>query len=275
MDWLNLHIPTALRSPEYIGSSPAERGTWLSVLAYAAEIECGGRLIGAAAWKDRQWQQACGVTLKEMRAAARLLRMDGDDVLVNGYPVAKETQVRQARGIGMAGAMARWSKVDADRHGVSMPTGMPTANAEGEGEGEGKGKSKDTRVTDRDQDPFKPTSQAPAAAPNPAPLNLSARLREPYREIAESEGGADIGFLTATRALEAARRIFGTPSPDQLLATYRCAREAGCLASASASWPDFRKRMKAEKLHDQSKTTAAHSEDDRSYFARWDQRAKQ
>lgn len=145
MDWLNLHIPTVIRSPEYVGSSPAERGTWLSVLSYACEIECGGRLVGAGDWKDRQWQQACGVTLREVRAASRLMRFDGHDLVINGYPMAKEKQVRQARGVGKAGAMARWGKGDADRHqngmptgiGESMPPGMPTANAEGEGEGEG------------------------------------------------------------------------------------------------------------------------------------------
>ena len=140
MDWLNLHISTTVRSPEYVGSSPAERGTWVSVLAYACEIECGGRLVGAAAWKDRQWQQSCGVTLREVRTASRLMRFEGDDLLINGYPAAKENQVRQARGVGMAGAMKRWGKNDADRYSENMPPGMPTANAEGKGrEGKGKG----------------------------------------------------------------------------------------------------------------------------------------
>jgi hypothetical protein len=151
MDWINLHIPTVIRSPEYVGSSPAERGTWLCVLAYACEIESGGRLPGASTWKDRQWQQACGVTLREVRAASRLLRFDGQDLIVNGYPVAKQRQVQQARGVGMAGAMARWGKRDADRNhggmptgiGETMPTGMPTGNAEGEGEGEGEGELRD------------------------------------------------------------------------------------------------------------------------------------
>lgn len=157
MDWLNLHIPTVIRSPEYVGSSPAERGTWLSVLAYACEIECGGRLVGAGDWKDRQWQQACGVTLREVRAADRLMRFDGHDLVINGYPMAKEKQVRQARGVGMAGAMARWGKGDADRHqngmptgiGENMPTGMPNGNAEGEGEGEGELNLPTTTTTTR------------------------------------------------------------------------------------------------------------------------------
>ena len=138
MEWLNIHIST-LRSPEFIGSNPAERATWLCVLGYSVEQENGGRIVGGATWKDRQWQQACGVTLREVRSADKLLKVSGGDIEVNGYPVAKEAHVRQARGAGMAGAMARWGKGDAERHGVPMPTGMANANAEGKGR-EGKGR---------------------------------------------------------------------------------------------------------------------------------------
>ena len=148
MDWLNLHISTTVRSPEYVGSSPEERGTWVSVLAYACEIECGGRLSGAASWKNRQWQQACGVTLREVRSSSRLMRFEGDDLVINGYPVAKEHQVKQARGVGMAGAMKRWGKNVPDSTVEPMPTGipvaMPVANAEGKGR-EGKGRRNHTR----------------------------------------------------------------------------------------------------------------------------------
>jgi hypothetical protein len=161
MDWMNIHIPTALRSPEYVGSSPTERGTWLSVLAYACEIECGGRLPGAAAWKDRQWQQACGVTLREIKSAYRLLRADGDDLLVNGYPLASEKQVVEGRKNAKAGAMARWGKRDALGHAPrhegmwskSVHTAMPSDDAKGEGEGEGEGKG--------EGDAGKPAAHAP------------------------------------------------------------------------------------------------------------------
>lgn len=138
MEWINLHIGLVIRSPAYVGSSPAERGTWLSVMAYACEIESGGRLLGAGLWKDRQWQQACGVTLREVKAATRLLRFDGQDLVVNGYPTKKEKAVQQARKVAHAGAMARWGS-DAGRHAEKMPTGINLGNAEGEGEEEGEG----------------------------------------------------------------------------------------------------------------------------------------
>lgn len=190
MDWLNLHIPSVLRSPEYVGSSPAERGTWLCVMAYACSIECGGRLVGAALWKDRQWQQTCGVTLREVRSTARLLMIDGDDVVVNGYPVAKEAKVKQARGVGMAGAMARWG--NADRHAVehaeTMPTGMPVANAEGEGEGEGKDKEKELVGTAAPSAPASGSGdlfggiQQPATPP---PLPATTKPKAPQQTDAE------------------------------------------------------------------------------------------
>lgn len=147
MEWLNIHV-SVLRSPEFIGSDPIERATWLCVLGYSVEQENGGRIVGAALWKDRQWQQACGVTAKEVRGSDRLLRADGNDILVNGYPTAKESQVRQARSVAYAGAMARWGKngtgSNADRHAEKMPTGMPDGNAEGKGrEGKGTGREQE------------------------------------------------------------------------------------------------------------------------------------
>src|SRR3954471_1199964 len=124
MDWINLHIPSVIRSPEFIGSSPAERGTWVCVLAYACEIECGGRLIGAATWKDRQWQQACGVTLREVRCADRLLAIDGADVVVNGYPIKREKQVADGRRNASAGAMVRWGKTPPNGTPIEADKGM-------------------------------------------------------------------------------------------------------------------------------------------------------
>lgn len=135
MEWLNLHIARTLRSPEVIGSSPAERGTWLMVMAYCAEQENGGRLAGGAAWKDRQWQQACGVTLREIQSATRLFTLEGDDVVVRLYPVEKQKVVQQNREIGRAGGRAQSdAKADAARRngaGGGRPNN-PSENPSGE-----------------------------------------------------------------------------------------------------------------------------------------------
>ena len=106
MMYLNIDLST-LRSPEYIGSAPTERGTWLSVLGYCADQENGGRIVGAMTWKDRQWQQVCGVTLREVRATTRLLLIEGDDVIVFGYPVCLESEIVAKREGGRRGGKAR------------------------------------------------------------------------------------------------------------------------------------------------------------------------
>jgi hypothetical protein len=102
MEWINIHAPW-LRAPEYIGSDPVSRATWFNVLAYCCEQENGGRIVGGANWKDRQWQQTCGVTRDEVEAANLLLSVDGNDVIVWRYPVDKEQAVRQQREAGKRG----------------------------------------------------------------------------------------------------------------------------------------------------------------------------
>lgn len=99
MNWLNLEIRT-LRSPTYMGSDPVERATWLNLLAHCCEQENGGRIAGAALWKDRQWQQMCGVTAREVARATRLVSIEAEDVLVWGYDLNKEAEVQHMREIG-------------------------------------------------------------------------------------------------------------------------------------------------------------------------------
>lgn len=99
MNWLNIRL-SFLRSPEYIGSEPTARATWLNVLSYCAEQENGGRIVGARKWKDRQWQQTCGVMVAEVNDAPDLLAWDGDDLLVWNYPSEKELEIQQMRELG-------------------------------------------------------------------------------------------------------------------------------------------------------------------------------
>ena len=106
MHWLNLHIPQ-LRSDECIGAEPVARATWVWVMAYCAEQENGGRVVGGASWKDRQWQQACGVTRDEVMGAAPLIRVERDDIVVHGYPKDKEAEVRAKRENGKRGGRPR------------------------------------------------------------------------------------------------------------------------------------------------------------------------
>lgn len=163
MDWLNLKVST-LRSPQYVGCEPSARAAWLNVLAYCIEQENGGRLIGAATWKDRQWQQTCGVMLEEVRSAAPLLQFSDGDLIVWNYPVDKESEVKTARENGRKGGRPKTQEKPRNNHVVNPngtqkePRGITEGEEEGEGESPERGKRK--------PNPLLPTS--------PTALRLSA-----------------------------------------------------------------------------------------------------
>ena len=106
MIYLNLKTST-LRAPEYIGSEPTQRGTWLNLMCYCCEQENGGVIDGCAGWKDRQWQQTAGVTLAEVREDCDLWKWDGDALVVTFYPSEKEAEVRGKREAGKRGGSAK------------------------------------------------------------------------------------------------------------------------------------------------------------------------
>lgn len=105
MRWLNIEIAT-LRSPSYIGAEPVERATWLSLLGYCADQENGGRIVACKRWKDRQWQQVCGITQSEAHTSSQLWHFDGDDIVVAFYPVAREAEMQAKRKAGSIGGRA-------------------------------------------------------------------------------------------------------------------------------------------------------------------------
>jgi hypothetical protein len=102
MIYLNLKVST-LRSPAYIGSEPTARATWLSLLCYCCEQENGGIIQGCLLWKDRQWQQTCGVTLAEVKEASPLWDWLEDSLSVMFYPLDKEAEVQAKREAGRRG----------------------------------------------------------------------------------------------------------------------------------------------------------------------------
>jgi hypothetical protein len=116
MIWLNLKT-TTLRSPEYAGSEPIQRATWLNLLAYCCEQENGGKIDGCGGWKDRQWQQTLGVTLAEVREECALWHWEDDALCVAFYPTFKEDEVQARREAGKRGGSARTkAKTEAARN---------------------------------------------------------------------------------------------------------------------------------------------------------------
>jgi hypothetical protein len=151
MDWLNLHS-SILDSPEVIGSEPLDRATWLFLLRYCIGQENGGRMTGARSWGDRQWQQLARVTKDEVQRTCDLWRWEGDDLIVEKYPLEKESIVRARRSAGTLGGSATTdAKAQAARdNGLlggrtqAKPKQNPSNNpTEGKGR-EGKGKEADT-----------------------------------------------------------------------------------------------------------------------------------
>ncbi len=112
MNWVNIRTEI-LRAPAYVASEPLARATWFNVLIYCCEQENGGRIIDAADWKCRQWQQTCGVTLEEVQNAGRLLKWDGKDILVWNYPREKEAEIQKLRALSACGVAAKRKKAAA------------------------------------------------------------------------------------------------------------------------------------------------------------------
>lgn len=142
MNWLNINT-TSLRSPEFISSEPVERATWLCVLSYSAEQENGGRVLGAALWSDRQWQQTCGVTLAEVRQTTKLLLIEGDDVLVAFYPRDQEKKQQNNRRKASAGGVKSAAIRALKRQSAGQPASPASSLASTPASTERNGKEKE------------------------------------------------------------------------------------------------------------------------------------
>lgn len=110
MDWLNLHSST-LDAPEFVGSEPLDRATWLCLLRYCIGQENGGIIAGCRAWADRRWQQLACVTKGEVERTAELWTWQGDDLHVWRYPMDKEKDVKRLRSMSKGASRKRWPKL--------------------------------------------------------------------------------------------------------------------------------------------------------------------
>lgn len=151
MNWLNLET-NELRAPEFLTATALERGVWLSLLLHSVAVENGGRLVGAVDWTSRQWMVVCGLEKEEvLDEAGGLWKIEGDDVVVWGYPHDRQRQVEEGRAGGVKGG--RPGKNRAENPAGNPPQnpsgtlpetlGEPSPKPEGKGkvkEREGKGK---------------------------------------------------------------------------------------------------------------------------------------
>lgn len=130
MMYFTLRVST-LRSAEYIGSEPTARATWLNLLAYCCEQENGGTIPDCSAWKDRQWQQTCGITLAEAQEASPLWKWAEGGLVVAFYPADKQAEIQAKREAGRRGG--RRSGISR-RSGEDRRKALPQATEEPHGE---------------------------------------------------------------------------------------------------------------------------------------------
>ena len=90
MNWLNINTDT-LRTTEFLGQEPRERGTWLCLIGWCCTQENGGIIEGAKLWKDRMWQQLCGVTKDEVETANSLFEFVDNDLHIYFYPIEQQS----------------------------------------------------------------------------------------------------------------------------------------------------------------------------------------
>ena len=190
MIWLNLET-IILHAPEYIGSEPRARSAWLNVMLWCAQQENGGRIEQARDWKDRQWQQTCGVTRREVDSAERLLHWDGDALMVWNYPADKEHIVRKKREIGRTGGIksgvARSTKSEPKAEAETKQTVQANGQANGSTEGNGKeGNGKEPYIA-----PVPVAVGEPVDCPFPPEVAKAPRARNVLLDALAACGGAD------------------------------------------------------------------------------------
>jgi hypothetical protein len=137
MNWLNIQTRT-IHAPEYVGSDPTERATWFNLVVYCADQENGGRILDCRKWKDRRWQQTCGVTAEEATKECELWSWDGDDLIVWAYPLDKESEVQAKREGGRKGGTKRAQLAKNQENicqGSSSASSTPSSSASTEEKG--------------------------------------------------------------------------------------------------------------------------------------------
>lgn len=147
MKYLNLLTQT-LHSVPYIASDPTARATWLNVILWSCEQENGGVLVGALHWKNRQWQQTCGVSLREINAAGNLLTWKGDDLHVWEYPADKQVEVASKRDGGRTGGQSKTQAKTQAAKDNGAKGGRPKTQAETQAE---------TQASDENNPSYNPT----------------------------------------------------------------------------------------------------------------------
>lgn len=177
MNWLNLRTET-LHAPQYIGSDPTRRATWISLMLWCAQQENGGIIAGSRQWPDRRWQQTCGVTAAEVAESCELFAWAGDNLVLWGYNTDKEAEVQAKRDAGRAISAKRWAMCRADSSATSSATSSVYTEVEGERERK-ENENRNEKKKEVQEETAGPAS--PPAAATPDALILASDPQPPAK----------------------------------------------------------------------------------------------
>lgn len=115
----------ALTSEAFLGSEPVDRATWLSLITYSFSQLSGGRIQGAATWKNRKLEQLLGIThaelhrgyTPELEAPAACGKPVENPALACGKPVEKLRKTKAANSAGGTSAtygLSLWALIGDD-----------------------------------------------------------------------------------------------------------------------------------------------------------------
>jgi hypothetical protein len=107
VEFINLH--TSVLDNEILATADdGPRSTWLHLLRYCIGQENGGRIEGAAKWPERKWLLLCRVAQSATQVATELWSWDDDTLVLWGYPLDKQKEVRAKRKAAQATNRKRW-----------------------------------------------------------------------------------------------------------------------------------------------------------------------
>jgi len=90
-------LTTNIRSAEFMGSDRPDQAAWLLLIAFCADQENGGRIVGCRKWKPHAWLPTVGVAFDEVDHECDLWMWDRDDLIVHNYSIETEEKTRTLR----------------------------------------------------------------------------------------------------------------------------------------------------------------------------------
>lgn len=103
MNYLNLST-IFLDGDAFAGAELEDQAVWINLLRYCAKVENGGRILRMNLWKTRKLSRVIGILPQDLhRYAEGLWSLEGDDVVVHGYPIDQEQKCIKNRENGKLG----------------------------------------------------------------------------------------------------------------------------------------------------------------------------